>query len=67
MKNRRRSTGKELLCLCALWGAGFGTISATLDWENLESRLILAFGVGLPAILVFAYFYGVKIDEGKVK
>ena len=65
MKNRRRSTWKELLFLCGLSGAMFGVTSATLDWESLGITLIFVFGIGLPAMLVFAYFYGVKIDTEK--
>ena len=56
---------KEILFLCVLYGAMFGITSATLDWENLGITLIIGFGIGLPAILVFVYFYGVKIDEEK--
>ena len=65
MKNRRRLTGKETLFLCVLYGVMFGVTSVTLDWESLGNTLIFVFGIGLPAVLVFAYFYGAKIDEEK--
>lgn len=50
---------KEILFLCVLYGAMCGITSATLDWESLGITLIIGFGIGLPAILVFVYFYGV--------
>ena len=65
MKNRRRLTGKETLFLGVFFGAMFGITSATLDMESFGNTLIFVFGIGLPAVLVFAYFYGVKIDKEK--
>lgn len=41
----------------------FGVMSITLDWQSLGIALIFVFGIGLPATLVFAYFYGVKMDK----
>jgi len=66
MKNRRRLTGKETLFLGVLYGVAFGILSVTLGWEDLWNSLIFLFGIGLPALLVFSYFYGVKIDKEKL-
>ncbi len=65
MKNRRRLTRKETLFLCIFYGGMFGITSASLDLKSLGNTLIIIFGIAFPVLIVFAYFYGVKVDEEK--
>jgi len=66
MKNRRRLTGKEILFLCIIYGGMFGVTAFSLDIESLGNTLFIIFGFTLPILLVFGYFYGVKIDQEKL-
>jgi hypothetical protein len=43
----------------------FGITSASLDLKSLGNTLIIIFGIAFPVLIVFAYFYGVKVDEEK--
>ncbi len=66
MKNRRRLTGKETLFLCIIYGGMFGITSFSLDLESLGNTLFIIFGITLPVLMLFGYFYGVKIDKEKL-
>jgi hypothetical protein len=62
VKNRRRATGKELLFLLGFSCFPFFTFAATTDWDSLGIYFILGFGIFMPILIVFAYFYGVKVE-----